>query len=106
MNTWEFCTGQMPGSECVNPKLPDCEDRTVKCLDALPLPDDMDVTNNTITSGAGATAKDSQSMGAKFTYKCKKPGKKKYISLLALNRNNRNVLLIGTPNNLFSFQAG
>ena len=70
--TKEFCTGGL--KECVNPKLPDCEDRTVKCLDPLPMPDGMTRDNNTVSTGSAPTAMDSQSRGAKFTYRCERPG--------------------------------
>ena len=63
-----FCVGG--AEDCTHPLLPNCEDRTIKCLDPLPLPEDMDQENK-----SSKDVFDSQSYGAKFTYKCKEPGK-------------------------------
>ena len=55
--------------ECLNAKLPLCQDRTIQCLDSLPNPTGLIKTdktdNNTLNS---------HSLGAKFSYTCQTPG--------------------------------
>ena len=62
--TAEFCDG---GTEsCVSPLMPQCEDRTILCLDELLTYDDMNVRNLT-----GNDTLHDHSIGAKYEYTCK-----------------------------------
>ena len=65
--TVEYCPGGM--DECVNPVRPNCEDRTILCLDDLPLYDDMNQKNLT-----GNDTLHERSLGAKYEYSCKNAG--------------------------------
>ena len=54
---------------CVNAKLATCQDRTILCLDKLPVSSGLvkkDVTENTTLNNF--------SLGAKFSYTCQTPG--------------------------------
>ena len=64
--TTEFCNGV---DECFAPKIPNCEDRTILCLDQLPVYEDMIQTNLTSNDTLYQN-----SLGAKFGYSCKNPG--------------------------------
>ena len=65
--TTDFCRDGT--QQCEFPKLPDCNDRTVLCLDKLPLPDDMIRTNLTTNETLHL-----QSIGAKYSYACLEDG--------------------------------
>ena len=65
--TEEFCNGLI--DECVEPRIPNCEDRTILCLDTLPIYEDMIQTNLTTNDTLYQN-----SLGAKFGYSCKNPG--------------------------------
>ena len=64
--TEEFCNGN---DECAEPVIPNCEDRTILCLDTLPIYEDMIQTNLTSNDTLYQN-----SLGAKFGYSCKNPG--------------------------------
>ena len=68
-STQLYCQ-QTGKEECVKPLSPNCEDRTILCLDELPVYDDMVQTNLT-----GNDSLHEFSLGAKFSYKCKNDGK-------------------------------
>ena len=54
---------------CVNARLPACQDRSILCLDKLPVSSGLvkkDVTENTTLNNF--------SLGAKFSYTCQTPG--------------------------------
>ena len=66
-STSTFCPDS--SHECLNAKLATCQDRTIQCLDPLPSPAGIvrkDVTDNTTLN--------SQSLSAKFSFKCLTPG--------------------------------
>ena len=68
--TQEYCQTQHGGiDECVKPKAPSCEDRTVICLEELPLYDEMIIRNLT-----GNDTLHEHSLGAKYEYSCKDTG--------------------------------
>ena len=68
--TQEYCQTQHGGvDECVKPKAPSCEDRTVICLEELPLYDEMIIKNLT-----GNDTLHEHSLGAKYEYSCKDAG--------------------------------
>ena len=52
--TTDFCRDG--SQQCSHPKFPNCHDRTVLCLDTLPIPEDMiqvnQTSNNTLHSYA------------------------------------------------------
>jgi hypothetical protein len=58
-----FCPGG--ARDCLNAKLAKCQDRTIQCLEALPVPSGFiqtDITTNETLN--------SHSLGAKFSYTC------------------------------------
>ena len=71
--TQEYCQTQHGGiDECVKPKAPSCEDRTVICLEELPFYDEMIIKNLT-----GNDTLHEHSLGAKYEYSCKDTGNPK-----------------------------
>lgn len=63
----DFCRDKT--QNCQNFKMPDCQDRTVLCLQELPLPEDMIRTN--LTSNETLHG---YSLGAKYSYSCVEDG--------------------------------
>ena len=62
---------------CVNARLPACQDRSILCLDKLPVSSGLvkkDVTENTTLNNF--------SLGAKFSYTCQTPGNLNLLPLL------------------------
>ena len=64
VNSVTFCDDGT--NECVLPRLPNCQDRTILCLDELPLPEDMIQTN--VTSNLTLHG---YSLNASYEYSCK-----------------------------------
>ncbi len=64
--TLDFCSGE---TECSQPNMPQCQDRTILCLKELDIPDGMSQKNITSNETLHDFAKDAQ-----YKYSCDKDG--------------------------------